>query len=494
MEEPIIKISVRNLVEFILRTGDIDNRTSGSLEKDAMLQGSRLHRKIQRRMGADYHAEVALKTKVVCTDFLLLIEGRADGIIENDSGICIDEIKGTIRDLSHIEEPIGVHLAQAKCYAYIYATQQHLTNIDVQMTYCHLETEEIKRFKQNFLFDDLEKWFNELIHAYEKWAKFQIQWKKERNRTIQKTEFPFSYREGQREVVSSVYRTILRKKNLFIQAPTGIGKTMATIFPAVRAIGEGLGEKIFYLTAKTITKTVAEQAFYILRKNGLRWKSVTITAKEKICFCEETICNPDECPYAKGHFDRVNDAVFELISTKDECTREIIEEQARKYHVCPFEMSLDVSEWMDAIICDYNYVFDPDAHLKRFFSEGGTGEYLFLIDEAHNLVERGREMYSATLYKEDFLSMKKLFQSDAPKLAKRLDECNKQLLALKRECETYQVIDNVSHIALKCLNILGEIENYFDEQPSPEKKDALLDFYFQIRSFINIHDIWMKII
>lgn len=489
MEEPIIKISVRNLVEFILRTGDIDNRTSGSLEKDAMLQGSRLHRKIQRRMGADYHAEVALKTKVVCTDFLLLIEGRADGIIENDSGICIDEIKGTIRDLSHIEEPIGVHLAQAKCYAYIYATQQHLTNIDVQMTYCHLETEEIKRFKQNFLFDDLEKWFNELIHAYEKWAKFQIQWKKERDRTIQKTEFPFSYREGQREVVSSVYRTILRKKNLFIQAPTGIGKTMATIFPAVRAIGEGLGEKIFYLTAKTITKTVAEQAFYILRKNGLRWKSVTVTAKEKICFCEETICNPDECPYAKGHFDRVNDAVFELISTKDECTREIIEEQARKYHVCPFEMSLDVSEWMDAIICDYNYVFDPDAHLKRFFSEGGTGEYLFLIDEAHNLVERGREMYSATLYKEDFLSMKKLFQSDAPKLAKRLDECNKQLLALKRECETYQVIDNVSHIALKCLNILGEIENYFDEQPSPEKKDALLDFYFQIRSFINIHDI-----
>lgn len=191
MEEPIIKISVRNLVEFILRTGDIDNRTSGSLERDAMLQGSRLHRKIQRRMGADYHAEVALKTEVVCTDFLLLIEGRADGIIENDSGICIDEIKGTIRDLSHITEPIGVHLAQAKCYAYIYATQQHLTNIDVQMTYCHLETEEIKRFKQNFLFDDLEKWFNELIHAYEKWAKFQIQWKKERNRTIQKQNFHF---------------------------------------------------------------------------------------------------------------------------------------------------------------------------------------------------------------------------------------------------------------------------------------------------------------
>ena len=489
MEEPIIKISVRNLVEFILRTGDIDNRTSGSMERDAMLQGSRLHRKIQRQMGSDYRAEVTLKTEYPCDDFLLLIEGRADGIIENDSEICIDEIKGTIHDLSHITEPIGVHLAQAKCYAYIYALQHDLTSIDVQLTYCHLETEEIKRFRQTFLFDELKNWFDNLIHTYEKWARFEIQWKEKRNQTIRNTEFPFPYREGQRELVSSVYRTILRKKKLFIQAPTGVGKTMATIFPSVRAVGEGLGEKIFYLTAKTITRTVAEHAFRTLREQGLRWKSITLTAKEKICFCEETLCNPDDCPYAKGHFDRVNDAVFELINRNDECTRDILETQAKKYHVCPFEMALDVSEWMDTIICDYNYVFDPDAHLKRFFSESGTGDYLFLIDEAHNLVERGREMYSATLYKEDFLSIKKMFQTEAPKLAKRLDECNKQLLALKRECETYQIVDSISHIALKCLNILSEIENYFDEHPLSEKKEALLDFYFQIRSFLNIHDI-----
>ena len=490
MEDSIIRISVRNLVEFILRTGDIDNRTSGNMERDAMLQGSRLHRKIQRRMGSDYHAEVTLKTQYSCEGFLLLIEGRADGIIENESETtCIDEIKGTLRDLSHIEEPIGVHLAQAKCYAYIYASQHELTSIDVQMTYCHLETEEIKRFRTTFLFEELKNWFDTLIHTYEKWAKFEIEWKKLRNQTIQATEFPFPYRDGQKDVVSSVYRTILRKKKLFIQAPTGVGKTMATVFPSVRAVGEGLGEKLFYLTAKTITRTVAEQAFSTLRLQGLRWKSIALTAKEKICFCEEPLCNPDDCPYAKGHFDRVNDAVFELINQKDACTRDVLEAQARKYHVCPFEMALDVSEWMDAIICDYNYAFDPDAHLKRFFSESGSGGYLFLIDEAHNLVERGREMYSATLYKEDVLAMKKQFQTESPKLAKRLSEVNKQLLALKRECETYRIVDNVSHIALKCLNVLGEIENYFDDHPSSEKKEALLDFYFQIRSFLNIHDI-----
>lgn len=347
--EQIIRISVRNLVEFIFREGDIDNRTSGSMERDMMLQGSRIHRKIQRRMGSDYHAEVPLKIQCRCDGFLLLIEGRADGIIENEQGVCIDEIKGILRELERVEEPVGVHLAQAKCYAYIYAAQNHLEQIEVQMTYCNLETEEIRQFREQFHFEELKSWFRNLIRAYEKWAKFETEWKACRDKSIRNTEFPFPYREGQRELVASVYRTILRKKKLFIQAPTGVGKTMATVFPAVRAVGEGLGEKIFYLTAKTITRTVAEQAFHTLRKQNLRFKTVTLTAKEKICFCEETECNPDACPYAKGHYDRVNDAVFDLINREDELTREVLEKQAEKYKVCPFEMSLDVSVWVDAV-------------------------------------------------------------------------------------------------------------------------------------------------
>lgn len=488
-EETIIRISVRSLVEFILREGDIDNRVSGSMEKDAMLLGGKIHRKIQSRMGTNYTAEVPLKIQMPCDGFVLQIEGRADGVLKDDGKVLIDEIKGILRSLEHLEAPVPVHLAQAKCYAYIYAVQNSLKCIDVQMTYCQMETEEIRRFCQEFEFQELQTWFQDLVTQYEKWAKFEIEWRNVRNDSIRQIEFPFPYREGQRDLVVSVYRTILRKKKLFIQAPTGVGKTMATVFPAVRAMGEGLGEKIFYLTAKTITRTVAEQAFSLLKEKGLLYKTITLTAKEKICFCEEAECNPDACPYAKGHFDRVNDAVFDLITHSGDWSREVLEEQAKKHMVCPFEMSLDVSNWADAVICDYNYAFDPQAHLKRFFSESGKGEYLFLIDEAHNLVERGREMYSASLYKEDLLEVRKLVKAEDPKLAKGLSECNQQFLELKRECEHYQILKSVSHIALKLMNVLSKLEDYLEECKDAEKKKRVLDFYFAVRSFLNIHDI-----
>lgn len=488
-EETIIRISVRSLVEFILREGDIDNRVSGSMEKDAMLLGGKIHRKIQSRMGTNYTAEVPLKIQMPCDGFVLQIEGRADGVLKDDGKVLIDEIKGILRSLEHLEAPVPVHLAQAKCYAYIYAVQNSLKCIDVQMTYCQMETEEIRRFCQEFEFQELQTWFQDLVTQYEKWAKFEIEWRNVRNDSIRQIEFPFPYREGQRDLVASVYRTILRKKKLFIQAPTGVGKTMATVFPAVRAVGEGLGEKIFYLTAKTIMRTVAEQAFSLLKEKGLLYKTITLTAKEKICFCEEAECNPDACPYAKGHFDRVNDAVFDLITHSGDWSREVLEEQAKKHMVCPFEMSLDVSNWADAVICDYNYAFDPQAHLKRFFSESGKGEYLFLIDEAHNLVERGREMYSASLYKEDLLEVRKLVKAEDPKLAKRLSECNQQFLELKRECEHYQILKSVSHIALKLMNVLSKLEDYLEECKDAEKKKRVLDFYFAVRSFLNIHDI-----
>lgn len=491
-KQPIVQISVRSLVEFILRSGDIDNRIGGA-DKDAMLLGGKIHRKIQKQMGGDYHAEVSLKYEVICRGLSILLEGRADGIIDTAKGIVIDEIKGVLKDLDMLKEPIEVHLAQAKCYAYIYASQQKLNEIGVQMTYCNMETEEIKRFQSVYSYEELSRWFFELIGTYEKWARYQIQWKEKRNISIKEIQFPFSYREGQKELVTSVYRTILRKKKLFIQAPTGVGKTMATVFPAVKAIGEGLGEKIFYLTAKTITRTVAWQAFDILKEQALRMKVLVLTAKEKTCFCEEMNCNPDACPYAKGHYDRVNDAVYELLTSTDEMSREILEEQARKWQVCPHEMSLDVATWIDVVICDYNYVFDPNAHLRRFFGEGNHGEYLFLIDEAHNLVERGREMYSASIYKEDFLKIKKLVKNEDVKLARRLEECNKLMLALKRECEEYQVLNSVSHIYLELLNVMSELERFLEECRQERKieeeiKGEILSFYFDIRMFLNIYE------
>lgn len=487
MEQPYIRISVRNLVEFILRGGDIDNRTAGA-DKDAMLMGGKIHRKIQKQMKAGYHAEVPLKYEVACKGFVLSVEGRADGVIECPEGIVIDEIKGIFRDLEFLLEPVPVHLAQAKCYAFIYADVHKLEEIGVQMTYCNMDTEEIRRFQSVYPYEVLKEWFFGIIGQYEKWARYQIEWKKKRNDSIRQIVFPFEYREGQKRLAESVYRTILRKKKLFIQAPTGVGKTISTVFPAVKAVGEGLGEKIFYLTAKTITRTVAWQAFDTLRDQCLRMKVIVLTAKEKICFCEETECNPDACPYAKGHYDRVNDAVYELITGSDEMSREILIEQARKWKVCPHEMSLDVSLWVDAIICDYNYVFDPNAHLRRFFGEGNKGEYLFLIDEAHNLVERGRKMYSAEIYKEDLLKLKRILGHRDAKLVRRIGACNKQLLALKRECGDYQVLNSVSHIYLRLVSLMAEMERYLEECREEEIRREVLDLYFSVRMFVSIHD------
>ncbi|BDZ82209.1 ATP-dependent helicase [Claveliimonas bilis] len=495
----MIRISVRALVEFILQSGDIDNRIA-SADKDAMQMGARMHRKIQRQMGSSYHPEVTMKIQIPFEGFTLQIEGRADGVMETDEGTVIDEIKGVFKNLDTMKEPVQVHLAQAKCYAFIYGEQNGLDSMGVQMTYCHLETEEIRRFRSEYEMEELRKWFYELTDQYEKWARFQVEWKKLRNQSIKQTEFPYEYREGQKDLVTSVYRTILRKKKLFIQAPTGVGKTMATVFPAVKAVGEGLAEKLFYLTAKTITRTVAQQAFEILkegphRENGqiseseqMRYKTIVLTAKEKICFCDKAECNPDYCPYAKGHYDRINDAVYEMITETDDLSRSAIEQQAKKWQVCPFELGLDLSLWADAVICDYNYVFDPNARLKRFFGDNVKGEYLFLIDEAHNLVERGREMYSASLYKENIMKVRRLVKERDGKLARQLEDCNKQLLALKRECDGCQVLGSAGGIYLKLLSVMAEMERYLEECTEEEIREEVLALYFEVRMFETIYE------
>lgn len=484
----IIKISVRNLVEYVLRSGDIDNRRTQAFEKTAMQEGSKIHRKIQRRMGPDYRSEVSLKHTVDQDQFQILIEGRADGIIEKPEGVTIDEIKGVYKDLFYLEEPVPVHLAQAMCYGYFYCFDHTLAGAVIQMTYCNMETEEIRRFQVEKTFEELEAWFQGLIHEYVKWARYLYIHGLRRDESIQELSFPFPYRSGQKELVVSVYRSIQRKRNLFIQAPTGVGKTLSTIFPAVRAMREGLGDKLFYLTAKTITRGVAEEAFGLLRKQGLYLNTVTITAKEKLCFLDTPECNPDACPYAKGHFDRVGDGVYDILHQEKGITREIVLDYARKHQVCPFEFCLDISNWADSIICDYNYVFDPNIRLKRYFSEGVSGEYLFLVDEAHNLVPRAREMYSAVLYKEDFLLVKKIIKPMDQKIARLLDRCNKELLEMKRECESYQILEDVRFFMTSILSLFGEMEKFMEIHQEFGDRDLVLDFYFALRDFINIYE------
>ncbi|MCI8928028.1 MAG: ATP-dependent DNA helicase [Lachnospiraceae bacterium] len=489
-----IRISVRKLVEFILRSGNIDNRRV-TFSETAMQEGGRIHRMLQRGMGADYQAEVFLRYVYPAGEYDIYIEGRADGIItqgiqKKTEIVTIDEIKGTYRDIDKMKGAVSVHLAQAKCYAYIYGREHGLAQVRVRLTYCNIDTERVRYFHFEYPMEELAEWFEDMIRQYRKWADFRFAWQKLRTDSIKELSFPFPYRKGQKELASYVYQTIYHKRKLFLEAPTGVGKTISTLFPAVKALGEKLAQRIFYLTAKTITRTVAEDALGLMRERGLRCKSITLTAKDKICFMEETECNPDYCPYAKGHFDRINEAVYELLTHVDNINREVIEDCARQHRVCPFELGLDVSLFADVVIGDYNYLFDPHVYLKRFFSEGVKEEYIFLIDEAHNLVDRGREMYSALLRKEDFLVLKKAVKDYDGGICYQLDQCNRELLEMKRECEDYVYLDReeAEPFANTLIRLLRTIDKYLEEHEDSPVKKELLEFYFQVSHFMLIFD------
>ena len=494
MEKLKVRISVRNLVEFILRSGDLDNSRGSSGDKEAMLKGGRLHRKIQRSMKGNYQAEVSLKRESEYEDVIIQVEGRADGIFTEDGEFWIDEIKGTYGNLQAMEVPVPVHRAQAMCYGWIYGEKEGLSQIGIQMTYSHLDTEDTRRFREIFSMEELKNWYQKLLDDYHKWISCSLSWKKERNASMKDLQFPFPYREGQREIVSGVYHTVSSKKTLFVQAPTGVGKTMSAIFPSVRAIGEGKGETLFYLTAKTITGTVAWEAFHTLRENGLKFKVTAITAKEKLCFLDSPECTPEKCPYAKGHFDRVNDAVYELWTTEEVYSREVIRAHAEKWQVCPFEMCLDLSVWVDGVICDYNYAFDPNVHLKRFFGENISGDYIFLIDEAHNLVERGREMYSAEISRQTLFTLRKKIRKHFPKLARALDKASRQMLELEEDLKAsqnpYQVLSNPGVLPVTFLTLSGELEEILEEKNLEEElRKEILEFYFVVRDFLNVSEL-----
>lgn len=498
-----IRISVRNLVEFIMRSGDIDNRRTGKSSEQAMQEGSRIHKLLQMRAGSLYEAEVPMRYVYETEKYTIIIDGRADGVLTTQTGIVIDEIKGTYRDLDKIEAPEPVHLAQAMCYAFFYCEENKLDAIDVRMTYCNLDSQNVRYFQEHYSFVSLKDWFCSVMEEYGKWAEFEVEWQGIRQTSIRNTSFPYEYREGQKELITHVYHTICHKRKLFIEAPTGVGKTISTLFPAIKAVGEGKAKRIFYLTAKTITGTVASETYELLRNNGLRMKTVVITAKEKMCILDKPECNPKACPYAKGHFDRVNEAMYALLMNEDSFTREKILEYAHKYRVCPFEFCLDMSLFSDGIICDYNYLFDPHVYLKRFFSEGSGGSHLFLVDEAHNLLERGREMYSAQLCKENFLVLKndilhatedkiKLYP-DLENIVKKLNACNKAFLELKRKCEgEYRLIENDSELSsfVLSLNLLnGKLEKYLEEEErDSDLRSQILDFYFDLSHFLLIWD------
>lgn len=492
--EKMIKLPIRQLVELIMRSGDIDSRYAS---RDRMAEGAKAHRYLQKKnrgLYGDYRSEVLLSLAYEYNGIDYTLEGRADGIFCTEGRYIVDEIKTTTIPLADIYEDYSTaHWAQAKCYAYMFALQNDLSEMAVQLTYYHLENEESKQFLRNFTIMELQEFLEGLIEKYAVWASFAADWAKVRDLSIKALNFPFpAYRKGQRELAVAAYRTITGGRKLYVQAPTGTGKTISVMFPAVKAMGEGKTSKIFYLTAKTITRQVAQEALERMRRGGLQLKTLILTAKEKICFCEKPSCHPEICAYAKGHYDRVNEAILEAIRESDDLSRKAVEEYARKHTVCPFELSLDLSLLADCVICDYNYVFDPRAYLRRFFADS-KGDYVFLIDEAHNLVDRSREMFSSELWKTHFYQAKKEYKGRSKALDKILNSINKAMVALRKQCaeEGYFVTAARQEEFLKLISKYTSVcEAVLKEHQDLGEDSNFLQLYFEALHFMTIADFY----
>ncbi|MGM0124327.1 hypothetical protein IGI37_001704 [Enterococcus sp. AZ194] len=489
------KISVRQLVEFILKKGSIDSSQNNSTH--TALEGARIHRKLQKEAGDSYQKEVFLKTEVVFEELTLNIEGRADGVFEKEGQWIIDEIKTSEPRFEELEPyQIDLFFYQAMVYGYIYLSQNELEEITIQLTYFQTIEEIITRTTRHFSAHELEEFFNQLVADYKEWVIFKENWRILRNTSLKALKFPYGdYRTGQRELAVAAYKTIRTKQKLFVEAPTGTGKTISTLFPTLKAIGEEEGERVFYLTAKTITRQVAEDALVALSEAGAKTKSVTLTAKDKICFLTERNCTPEHCIYANGYYDRLNEGLWDLLNHENQMNREVIERYAKKHTLCPFELSLDVSLWCDIIIGDYNYLFDPTVYLRRFFEQEENEENIFLIDEAHNLVNRSREMYSATIEKNRCSEVIFELGSEHKKLQRVLKKVSKEFLSIEKIAEedgwSYHHQKQPAESLINQLYKLSEkMQEWLAEFPEDPAQPKVLSYYFDVLRFLKMSEFY----
>jgi DNA excision repair protein ERCC-2 len=508
--KPVHTISVRDLVEFVLRTGDLGGERE-FVGSDRALAGIRGHQKIQNSRPTGYLTELPVEYRVETDEFTLHIRGRIDGLLITSNQVLLEEIKTVQGTWDHEADPL--HWAQARFYAFIHAQENTLKELVLQLVYLELPAGRLTEFRQTVSFAELSDFFAKTTAVYVDWLRERHHWCLTRNASIARLAFPFAaYRPGQRELAVAAYRVMANGGRLFLAAPTGNGKTISVLFPAVKALCEGKLERIFYLTARTVGRTIAENTLSVLRRGGLKLRAVTLTAREKVCVREGHPCDPLTCPLALGYYDRIKPAIRGALE-REEITRSVLEEVGQKYQVCPFELSHDVSVWADAVVCDYNYVFDPQVYLRRHFEEDG-GAYAFLVDEAHNLVDRAREMFSATLEGREILDVKRAIKQAAPRCAKALTQLYTAMRKLGNAIEPHEEPYDPSDPSVE-LNLfpaktatirreengvstspefpdsiikpletaLDETESWLVKNQPAEFREALLALYFQMHSF-----------
>lgn len=488
-----LTLSVHQLVDFLLRSGDIDNRVFNS---SSMNEGSKIHSRFQESQGSDYFSEYPLRQIIDVDEVEVTLEGRADGIIKKKNGdFMIDEIKSTVIELEEFRKNnLSWHLGQAKCYAYMFMIEQKLEHIDIRLVYIRQgkEKDHLNDY-YSCSFKELDEYVRGLIEDYLSFYNIVEIKTKERNESIKQLKFPFNkYRKGQRELAKYAYSIAKNGGRLFVEAPTGIGKTMSTLFPFIKYMEEDEEAKIFYLTAKSSGKESAYNAVEQLKdKSGLKINDIVITAKEKICFQKESNCNPDECPYARGYYSKIQSVLRYALLNHSTFDYERIREIASENYICPFEFELDLSLFCDIVICDYNYLFDPLSHMKRYFDEDSS-HYLALIDEAHNLVDRSREMYSASISFEAVKEARKSLRViKSPRIKKRLTKIKNIFTDL---IDNYEYGDTiVSSLSLEQYKEFSLfMDNYTDmnKEGHEEVSKELTRLYLDINRFMRLYELY----
>lgn len=483
-----IKLSVRELVEFIYKSGDINVK---AMSTDRALEGIKAHKILQSQMGEDYQKEFFLKKEFELNNILFIIEGRADGIIIENEKVTIDEIKSTYTNLDLIDENYNTaHMAQAKCYAYIYGVDNNLDELDVQLRYYNIDSGKTKILSSKYTIDELRLFFYDLLNMYIDWAETIINLRKEREKTVNSLKFPFNeYRQGQRNFSVAVFQSIKEGKKLFAQAPTGVGKTISTLFPAIKILNSKNNTKIYYLTAKSSTKAIAFDTIKLMTDRGLKLRTTVITAKDKICFMDETKCDPEHCPYARGYYDKLNEPLKKSIKNNCLYDRDYIENIGKIYEICPFEFSLDLAYMSDVVICDYNYYFDPRVALQRDDVFKNNNDIL-LVDEAHNLEDRTRSMYSPELLKEEYYDVYKLMKTINKKISSSLSTINKKFIEIKKRAEEPFIFEEEPSDLINSLRKFVVLaEEYINDRKNENVPDELVDIYFKSTFFIKISEI-----
>ncbi|PKK93895.1 MAG: ATP-dependent DNA helicase [Tenericutes bacterium HGW-Tenericutes-6] len=482
-------ISVGELVSFLYASGDLSTET---FQNVSLLEGTKAHQYLQSLYKSNDESEIPIKDLIMIDDTLSLeLSGRIDGLLMMDETLVMEEIKSTRKPIfDDLFTPNLEHVAQLKMYAYMYMKKHHLTDIKTRLTYIELSTYQTRSFYEIYDIDLLKPFYDTSINLYLDWLYKLAHHIQEKKETLETLVFPFDpYRRGQRTFMTAVYQTMMDQDILYAIAPTGIGKTMAALFSSLKSLHED-EQKIFYLTAKTQGKKVAIDTMDILHEAGLKSKTLELTSRDTICFQEKRECDPNKCPFAKGFFDRLKDAMMDIFEHETLMKRETVELYARKHMVCPFEFSLYVSYFVDVIICDYNYVFDPRAHLIRYF-EDTTYKPLLLIDESHNLIQRSRDMYSSTLKTSDLITLRR----QASKLKPSIRNAVKKVLDAFMNYEEklggletlhFKTMDDDFMDSL--LYLLKKIEKAIKETPNYPKKHEVMEGYLSILGFTRLYE------